>query len=228
MKNTDYAKYVDHTFLKPTIKSAQLEEHVKEAITYGFLTVCVNPAVVKKTVNLLSGSPVKVASVVGFPFGANHLSTKIVEAVRAVEHGAAEIDYVVNLMWAADKDWTPIELEAERIVAAVPNHVTVKAIIETGLHSDEQIIALTKSVINGGVDYVKTCSGVNGGHADLKHVELMREAGAVNIKASGGIKSFEQMKSFIDVGVSRIGTSNSVHIMREYLQEKPVGEKNEY
>jgi deoxyribose-phosphate aldolase len=224
----DYAKYIDHTLLKPAVTSEQLLKHAGEAIEYGFATVCVNPAAVKQVKSYLSGSPVEVTSVVGFPFGANHLSIKIVEAVRAVEHGASEIDYVINLMWAADSEWKALELEAERIVAAVPKNVVVKAIIETGLHSESQIMSLTEAVVNGGVDFVKTCSGVNGGHAELQQVELMRAAGAVNIKASGGIKSLQQMERFLKAGVLRIGTSNSVHIMKEFLQEKPVGELNDY
>lgn len=228
MKSNGYAKYIDHTLLTPAVKSEQLLKHAGEAVKYSFATVCVNPVAVKQVKSYLSGSPVGVTSVVGFPFGANHLSVKIVEAARAVEHGADEIDYVVNLMWAADGEWKALELEAERIVAAVPKHVVVKAIIETGLHSDSQIFSLTEAVVNGGASFVKTCSGVNGGSAKIKDVELIRSAGAYNIKASGGIKSFQQMKSFIKAGASRIGTSNGVHIMKEFLQENPVGGINNY
>jgi deoxyribose-phosphate aldolase len=224
----DYAKYIDHTLLKPNITHKELEQHVAEAIKYGFQTVCVNPSQVQKCSVLVAGSGIKITSVVGFPLGANTVPVKQLEAEKAVSSGASELDYVINLSWAANCEWNKIEAEASHIVNSVPSHVIVKAIIETGLHSDSQIINLTEAVTNGGVDFVKTCSGFNGGEATLHAVELIRKAGARNVKASGGIKTAPAMSDFISMGVKRIGTSNSVRIMEQYLNKTTDIKETDY
>lgn len=224
----NYAKYIDHTLLKPNATFKQLQSHVSEALKYGFNTVCVNPHLVPALNSLLFGSTVKPITVVGFPLGANHISTKVREAETAVNHGALELDYVVNLTWAAEGDWYKIASEAQRIKGSVPAHIIVKAIIETGLHTNSQISELTKAVTAGGVDFVKTCSGFNPGVATVENVDVIKNAGARNIKVSGGIKNAAQMSDFISMGVKRIGTSNSVKIMKQYFNEETPVEESEY
>ena len=224
----DYAKYIDHTLLKPNATTVELENHVSEALKYGFQTVCVNPSNVATCKILLSESDVKITSVVGFPLGANITYVKQCEAEKAVEDGADELDYVINLRWAAEEEWFKIEAEASHIVNSVPTHIIIKSIIETGLHSDTQIINLTEAVTNGGVDFVKTCSGFNGGEATLHAVELIRKAGARNVKASGGIKTAPTMSDFISTGVKRIGTSNSVRIIEQYLNKNTDIKETDY
>jgi deoxyribose-phosphate aldolase len=223
-----YEKYIDHTLLKPNITNEVFNDFIEEAKKYSFYSVCVNPSMVAKAALMLQGTNVNVCSVVGFPLGANKLFIKVEEARRAVLDGAKEIDYVIDLSASADKDWGKIRREASQIVNGVPEGIVVKAIIETGLHSPEEVFALTKAVTEGGVDFVKTCSGFNGGAATLEMVEIMRNAGAKNIKASGGIKDASQMSDFISSGVKRIGTSNSVRIMRQYNMEETPDIINNY
>lgn len=219
-----YEKYIDHTLLSPTVTGVKFEKFINDALTYNFYSVCVNPNMVGLASEMLVGSDVKVCSVVGFPFGANKTVVKVYEAQQAVADGAVELDYVIDLSAAADDDWGKVEKEAQIIVSENPN-IVVKAIIETALHSLEQVSELTKAVTAGGVDFVKTCSGVNGGSATLEAVEVMRKAGARKVKASGGIKTASRLSDFITVGVNRVGTSNGVNIMKQYRMEDIIVEE---
>jgi len=213
----NYVEYFDHTLLSPTVNREQLTVFLNEAVRYGFRNVCVSPTNVDYAVEFLSDSPVGVCSVVGFPSGSHVLEVKEREAELVCLDGAVEFDYVVNLSFIANGDWGKLEMEARRMKTLVPDNVTVKAIIESGIHSDEEVFNTTAAVSAGGVDFVKTCSGFNGGAAELRHVELMFKAGAPAVKASGGVKTLTQVDGFINTGVTRFGSSNSVFIVEESL-----------
>jgi deoxyribose-phosphate aldolase len=214
----DVAKLIDHTQLQPDATEAQIEQLCREAKQYRFASVCVNPTWVPLARNLLVDSLVKVATVVGFPLGANVPEVKAFETERAVQNGAHEIDMVINIGRLKSGDHQIVFQDVTSVVAvARRSGALVKAIIETALLTEEEKVAACVLAQAGGVDFVKTSTGFSKGGATVADVALMRRVVGPNlgIKAAGGIRSLQTLQEMVAAGATRIGASSSVKIMEE-------------
>ncbi len=209
--------YIDHTILKPTTTLGDVEKVCSEANQYQFAAACVPPLFVKKAKEILN-NPVKVATVIGFPFGYNAIEAKVAEIVLAIVDGADELDMVVNISAIKNKDWNFIANEINTILPIIKSKSKiVKVIIESGILTDDEIIKCCDIYGAAGVDFVKTSTGYAEKGASIHAVKLIRAhlADPVQIKASGGIKSFQFAKELIEAGATRLGCSGSVQIVKE-------------
>lgn len=216
------ARFIDHTVLKPTTTIADVEKLCSEAIQYQFAAVCVPPLFVKKAKELVGTSTVKVATVIGFPFGYSAIEAKVAEVVLAIIDGADELDMVINISAIKNNDWNFLANEINAILPIVKSKgKLIKIIIESGILTDEEIIKCCDLYGAAGVDFMKTSTGYAEKGATLEAVQLMRKhlADSILIKASGGIKSYTFAKQLIDAGANRIGCSSSVAIVNEAMQE---------
>ncbi|MEO6289924.1 MAG: deoxyribose-phosphate aldolase [Ginsengibacter sp.] len=212
------AKYIDHTILKPTTVLAEIEKLCVEADQYQFAAVCVPPLFVKKANEFLYNSTVKVATVIGFPFGYSAIEAKVAEIVLAIIDGADELDVVINISAIKNNDWQFLANEINSMMPIIRNrNKIVKVIIESGVLTDDEIIKCCDIYGAAGVDYVKTSTGYAETGATVHAVKLMRAqlSDAVKIKASGGIKTYQFAKKLIDAGADRLGCSNSVEIISQ-------------
>ncbi len=212
------SKYVDHTLLKPTATVAEIEQLCKEAVEYGFAAVCVPPPFVKKAKEWLTGSDVKVATVIGFPMGYSAVEAKIAEIVLGLIDGADEFDIVINLIALKNNDWVYLANEINHIVPVIKQKgKVIKIIIESGVLTEDEIKKCCELYGAAGIDYLKTSTGYAERGATVEAVKLMRLnlPEAVQIKASGGIKTLEFAKELINAGASRIGASAGVKIVKE-------------
>ena len=199
-------QYIDFTNLKPDATRADIEELCKIAKERGYANVCVNGAYVALCRQLLRGSGVGVACVVGFPLGASATEVKAFEAAKAVEDGADEIDMVmaVGALKGGDFDYVANDIAAVKHACGV----TLKVIIEECLLTDEQIAEATKICVRSGADIVKTSTGFSKAGATLHAVEIIKaNCGSLGIKAAGGIRDAETARAFIEAGATRIGAS---------------------
>lgn len=212
---SEVAGYIDHTLLKPETTGEDIARVCREAISFNFYAVCINPCHVVNTRNLLEDSGIKIATVVGFPLGSNLASTKIHESEFAVQEGADELDMVMNIGALREGDHKTVEKDIQSVVNAVNKSAVVKVIIETALLTDEEKKIASKIVESAGANYVKTSTGFNGG-ATLDDVRLIRSviSSHTGIKASGGIKTYADCVGFIEAGANRIGTSSGTEIIR--------------
>ena len=208
------ADYLDHTLLKPEATEAEIEKLCREAIEYGFKTVCLNSANIALAAKILENQkPVPIA-VVGFPLGAGITSAKAFETKEAIKAGAKEIDMVINIGALKAKDYRRVLLDIQAVVDAARPH-PVKVIIETcNLNEDEKIVASALSKA-AGASFVKTSTGFAGGGATVEDVALMKRivGDDVGVKASGGVKTRDDALKMIEAGASRIGASASVDIV---------------
>lgn len=214
------ASYIDHTLLRPEAGAEEITRMCAEAIEYGFAAVCVHGCHVPRAAELLDGHPSKVCSVAGFPFGANHTRAKVMEAARAIEDGAEEIDIVINLAAALEGnfDYVGRDIDAVREVCHDNDpHVTLKVILELAALPEDLKISLCRLCGNLNVDFIKTSTGFHpAGGAAVDDVRLMIEYGQpCLVKAAGGIRTLETAIAMIEAGASRIGASAGVAIMRE-------------
>ena len=207
-------KYVDHTNLKPFATKADIEKLCLDAKTWDFASVCVNPVNIPLAKELLSGTDVKVCTVIGFPLGQNTTATKVLEAEEAYKMGCDEFDMVINVGKLKEGNADYVRDEIAAVVKAAGGRL-VKVIIETGLLTDEEKVLATKLSCEAGADYVKTCSGVSQGVATVDDVKLMRAnvTGGVKVKASSGIRTYEDAKALIEAGAERLGTSAGIAII---------------
>lgn len=208
-------KLIDHTILKPETVQSQVETICEEALAYDFASVCINPTWVSLTSKLLAGSDVKVCTVIGFPLGANTPEVKAFETKDAIANGAQEIDMVINVGAAKQGDWELVERDIRAVVEAA-NGTLVKVIIETCLLTDEEKVKACLASVAAGADYVKTSTGFSTGGATVEDVKLMRETVGpdIGVKASGGVRSYEDMEAMVAAGATRIGTSSGVLLMQ--------------
>lgn len=216
------ANYIDHTILSPTCTAQQIQVLCEEALAHNFAAVCVPPYYVKIAKQQLVGTDIKVATVIGFPFGYSTTAAKINEIHQAIEDGADELDMVHNLLAVKNNDWEYLEKEITQCLQPIRLHnKTIKVIIESGILSNQEIIDSCKLYAKHKVDFVKTSTGYAATGAVLEHVQLMRAnlPEAINIKASGGIKTYAAAASFIVAGASRLGTSSSIQIINEAAQQ---------
>lgn len=210
------AKLIDHTLLRPDATAAEIEKVCAEARQYGFASVCVNPYWVPKVAGLLSGSTVKVCTVVGFPLGATSTESKRMETLGALRCGAQEIDMVLNIgaLKSGDHDTAKADITAV-VEVAHAGGALVKVIIETALLDDnEKAVACTLAKL-AGADFVKTSTGFSKHGATVHDVALMRKVVGpdLGVKASGGVRSLDDVKSLAAAGATRIGASASVKIV---------------
>ncbi|AEM71271.1 Deoxyribose-phosphate aldolase [Allomuricauda ruestringensis DSM 13258] len=202
-------KYIDHTNLKPTATQTDITKLCKEAIEHGFYAVCVNGCHVPMVKEVLKGSNVKIAAVIGFPLGAMSTKAKVFEAMDCVKNGSDEIDMVINIGWLKLKEVDAVRDEIKAIKQTIGSNI-LKVIIETCYLTDEEKELACTLAIDAKADFVKTSTGFGTGGATLKDVALMKKVvgNKAKIKASGGIKTKEAALQYIDLGVSRIGTSS--------------------
>ena len=209
----DLASLIDHTNLDPAAKTDDILRLCEEASEWKFASVCVNPCYVSLAAARLKGKGVKVCSVVGFPLGANTMSTKAYEAERAFKDGAAEIDMVMNISHAKNGSYDMLREDIAGVVRAVPD-CKVKVILETCLLGDDEIIRVCSEAVASGAHFLKTSTGFLSGGATVRHVELIRNClpPEIGVKASGGIRDRESAEARIAAGANRLGTSRSVSI----------------
>ncbi|NIK75152.1 deoxyribose-phosphate aldolase [Paenibacillus castaneae] len=207
---------IDHTLLKADATKAEITTLTEEAKKYEFASVCVNPTWVAYSAEQLVNSKVKVCTVIGFPLGASSSETKAFEAQNAISHGATEVDMVINIGALKDGDVELVEQDIKAVVDAASGKAIVKVIIETCLLTDEQKVTACQLAAKAGADFVKTSTGFSSGGATAEDVALMRKTvgDKMGVKASGGIRSLEDMNSMISAGATRIGASSGVKIMQ--------------
>jgi len=212
----DLAEYIDHTLLRPDASEADIDRLCDEAVEYGFAAVCINPVWVPRAAGHLRGAGVTVASVIGFPLGANTPEIKAMEARRALRDGAREIDMVINIgaLKSGDQDFVQRDIagvsDACREVGALN-----KVIIEAAYLTDEEKVIACRLAQMGRADYVKTSTGFGPGGATVFDVALMREVvgDKMGVKAAGGIHTAEEVREMITAGATRIGASAGVRIV---------------
>ena len=209
-----YNKFIDHTLLKQDATPEQIISLCNEAKQFDFMSVCVNPHYVPLAAEVLEGSDVKVCTVVGFPLGMNMTKTKIQETQLCIAQGATEIDMVINvgMLKAGHDDYVENEIGE---LKSVCGNLILKVILETCLLTDEEIVRACIASKNAGADFVKTSTGFSSGGATIHAVKLMRETvgETMGVKASGGVRTHEDLINMIEAGASRIGTSSGAKII---------------
>jgi len=211
-------KYIDHTILKPTTTKEDIKNLCMEAVEYDFAAVCVPPPFVKMAKAFTGSTGVKVATVTGFPFGYSAIEAKVAETVLAIVDEADELDMVANLLAIRNGDWAYLEKEIATIMPIIRNkNKVIKVIIESGILLEDEIVQCCALYSKYGVDFVKTSTGYAEKGASVAAVQLMRQhlPANIQIKASGGIRTFAFAQELIAAGATRLGCSASVKIMQE-------------
>ena len=215
---SDMAGMIDHTLLKPNGTEEQIRQLCAEAREFSFATVCVNPAWVPLSAELLAGSPVKVCTVIGFPLGATLPEVKAFEAQRCAQLGARELDMVINVGALKSRLYDVVQEDIAAVVDAAHGlAASVKVIIEAAFLTDEEKVEACVLSKAAGADYVKTSTGFAPTGATVEDVALMRRVVGpeMGVKAAGGVKTAEDAKAMIAAGATRIGASASVRILSE-------------
>ncbi len=207
-------RYIDHTVLKAVTEVKDIKKLCSEAKEFDFYSVCVNGSYVKLAKEELQNTNVKIAAVVGFPLGAMCKESKVFEAKKSIEHGANEIDMVLNVGYMKSGMYREVEDEIKEIKIAIGDNV-LKVILETCYLTKDEISKACRLSVDAGADFVKTSTGFGTGGATFEDVELMKSVvdGKAQIKASGGVRDLETAKKYIDMGVTRLGTSSGVSLM---------------
>lgn len=211
-------QYIDHTILKPTLLFNDVDKVCEEAIQHQFAAVCIPPLMVKYAKERLLGTNVKTATVIGFPFGYSAVEAKIAETILAIIDGAEELDVVINFTAVKNQDYLLLANEINHLMPIIKNkNKVIKVIVESGVLTDEEIIKCCDIYGAAGVDFMKTSTGYAEKGASVTAVALMRKhlPDSIQIKASGGIKTYAFAKELIDAGATRIGCSSSVAILKE-------------
>jgi deoxyribose-phosphate aldolase len=214
----EIARLIDHTLLKADATRDEIQKLCAEALTYNFASVCVNPWNVPQAAEILRGSPVKVCTVIGFPLGATLPEVKVFETQRAIQHGAQEIDMVINIGALKSEQIGLLESDIRGVVEASHEGGTIcKIIIETSLLSSEQKIRAAYAAKNAGADFVKTSTGFSTSGATPEDVRMIRQTigPGTGIKAAGGVRTLEDLKKMVEAGATRIGASAGVKIVEQ-------------
>lgn len=208
-------KFIDHTLLKAFATEEEILQLCEEAKKYNFKSVCVNPVHVKLAKKALENSDVLVCTVIGFPLGANTMGVKAIEAMTAVSDGADEVDMVINIGKAKEHNYEYIKNEIELVVSSSASKC-VKVIIETCYLTDEEKVNCCLAAKAAGATFVKTSTGFGTGGATQEDIKLMRETvgNEMGVKASGGIKTLQDLEKMVENGATRIGASSGVAIMQ--------------
>lgn len=226
-----FANKIDHTLLKADAQKTDFEKLCQEAQEYGFKMVAINSAPVTLCKKLLQGSPVHVGAAIGFPLGQTTIEAKAFETKEAIENGADEIDYVINISKLKDGDLNYIEKEMKRIVDICKDkEILSKVILETCYLTDDEkkkVCEIAKEVQPG---FVKTTTGFGSAGATVADVQLMKQTveDKVKVKAAGGIRDLKTAKDMIQAGADRLGMSSSVKVIEEYQVEKGSVERRQY
>ncbi|HDR04346.1 MAG TPA: deoxyribose-phosphate aldolase [Candidatus Marinimicrobia bacterium] len=217
----EISRMIDHTLLRPDTKYADLDRLCDEAKSYEFYSVCVNSSNVAYCAKALYGSRIAVASVIGFPLGAQSTEIKAHEAAKAIAEGAGELDMVINIGWLKSEMWQAVYKDILAVVRAA-HGLPVKVILETGLLTDEEKIKACLLAKDARAAYVKTSTGFGQGGATVEDIKLMRRTvgSGMGVKASGGIRSLEDLMKMKEAGANRIGTSNGVAIVTDALASR--------
>jgi deoxyribose-phosphate aldolase len=222
IKPRDMAKMIDHTNLSPTATVDDIKKLCEEAKEHEFASVCVNPIYVPLAAKLLEKSSVKVCTVVGFPLGANTTEVKSYETRNAIKNGAQEIDMVMNIGAFKSGAYEIFKADIKAVVdatkkAGVSSDIIVKVILECCYLDEEEIVKACEIAKDAGADFVKTSTGFGDYGARVEEVSIMRKTVGrdVGVKASGGIKNFEQALEMLDAGANRIGASSGVTIVTD-------------
>lgn len=214
MKNNEIYAHIDHTLLKPFSTWEDIENLCDEAVEYKTASVCIPQSYIER-INKKYGDKLTICTVIGFPLGYNLTESKILEAKKAIEYGASEIDMVVNISDVKNGDYEKVEEEIRSIKEAVGERI-LKVIIETCYLTEEEKIAMCKAVTNAGADYIKTSTGFGTDGARMEDVILFKEhiGENVKIKAAGGVRTKEDLIAFIEAGCDRIGTSSAIKMLK--------------
>ena len=215
-----FARMIDHTLLKNTAIRKDIELLCSEALEFGFASVCVHPFYVGMCSSILHKSSTKVCTVIGFPHGMHRTGVKIAETMQAIHDGAQEIDMVIQVGALIDGDKDIVWNDIRSVVdTAHQSGAVVKAIIETSVLNEEQKISACEIVTDAGADFIKTSTGFAGGGATIEDIRLLRSHvdPDIQVKASGGIRTFEQALAMIQAGATRIGTSSGVAMVSTLL-----------
>lgn len=217
----NFARMIDHTLLKAEATKEQIEKLCAEAKQFNFASVCVNPTWVKRSSELLQGTDVLVCTVIGFPLGANTPAVKAFEAKDAIANGAKEVDMVINIGALKEKNYELVQADIAAVVEAAKDSALVKVIIESCLLTDEEKVKACELAVAAGADYVKTSTGFSTGGATAEDIALMRKTVGpeLGVKASGGVRSLEDMKKMVEAGATRIGASSGVAIMNGLIAD---------
>lgn len=209
------AGMIDHTLLRADASKAEITKLTEEAKKYSFASVCINPVWVAYAAEQLSGTGVKVCTVIGFPLGASTSAVKAFETKDAIANGATEVDMVIHIGALKDGNNELVEKDIRAVVEAAAGKALVKVIIETSLLTDEEKIRACELAVKAGADFVKTSTGFSTGGATPEDVALMRRTVGerTGVKASGGVRSREDMLRMIEAGATRIGASSGLKIM---------------
>jgi len=223
LTESEVAKLIDHTLLKPDATQDEIGKLCEEALQYQFASVCVNPWNVAQSAELLRGSAVKVCTVVGFPLGATLPEVKVFEAQKSIERGAQEIDMVINIGALKSRRVGAVEADIHGVVAASHHAGAIcKVIIETCLLTREEKIQASLASKNAGADFVKTSTGFSTAGATTEDVRLIRETigAGTGIKAAGGVRTLEDLQKMVAAGATRIGASAGVKIIQQLRSGK--------
>jgi len=208
------AKYIDHTLLKPEATAADVDALIAEAIELGTYSVCVSPSMLP--LHLPEGSTLKVATVCGFPSGKHKTEIKTIEAALSIEQGADEIDMVIDIGAAKAGRFDLVAHDIASVRSVIPTTHVLKVIIESAALTDEEIVAVCEAAVDAGADFVKTSTGFHPtGGATVHAVRLMAHtvAGKLGVKASGGVRSYEDAVAMIAAGATRLGVSGSAALL---------------
>ena len=214
MTKEEMLSHIDHTLLKPVSTWEQVKKICEEGAANHTASVCIPPAFVKRAAQEFKGK-VKICTVIGFPLGYNTTATKVFEAREAIENGADEVDMVVNLGDVKEGSFDKVTEEIRALREASKGHV-LKVIVETCYLTEEEKIALCKCVTDAGADHIKTSTGFGTGGATIEDIELFKQhiGPDVKMKASGGVKTLEDLEKFLDAGCDRIGSSSAVELLK--------------
>lgn len=217
MEIRDMLKRVDHTKLQAFCTWEEIQNLCEEAIEYETASVCIPPAYVER-VHKAYGEKINICTVIGFPLGYQVTAAKVTEAKEAIAQGCNEIDMVINITDVKNGLFDKVEEEIRQVKKACGNHI-LKVIIETCYLTEEEKIAMCHAVTNAGADYIKTSTGFGTGGATVEDVKLFKEhiGPNVKIKAAGGVSSLEDLKTFIELGCDRIGTSRAIGLCKGEL-----------
>ena len=209
------SKYIDHTILNADATEKDIQKVCIEAKEYDFKTVCINPGWVDYAAHLLEGTDAGITTVSGFPLGANTPEIKAAEAKQAVEKGVADVDMVINIGALKNEDYRTVLDDIEAVVNAVAGKAIVKVIIETALLTKTEKIRACELAKQAGADFVKTSTGFSTGGATIEDIQLMRATVGpeMGVKASGGVRSYEDAIAMIEAGATRIGASSGIAIV---------------
>jgi deoxyribose-phosphate aldolase len=212
------ASYIDHTILKQTTTISDVDKACLDASHEGFAAVCIPPKYISDARKLLDGSGVKVATVIGFPMGFGATETKVKEIIEALRMGVDEVDMVIDLCALKSSDWKHLEHEIKECLKPVyAQGKVIKVIVESGILTDNELLACCALYGIYDIDYMKTSTGFTDKGASVSAVKLMKAnlPQRIGIKASGGIRTYKFAKELIDAGATRLGSSSSIQIMRE-------------